>query len=129
MRKILQNTKFWIARSLGLLVLFVYSQTSTGRIHMGNSSVGGDIAIIKIAEASEVYPMFTCPCCAQPLDKEEPCCGAMTQIIDYVDKQVELEKTKDEVVLSTVKEFGLDRLTNKEDGVKLKQRLADLAPI
>jgi len=127
-RKLLQTAQFWKVATFGLLALFVYSQANSGRVHMGNKSMDADIAIIKTAQASEVYPMFTCPCCGQPLNKEEPCCGAMTQIIDYIDKQVELEKSKDEVVLSTAKEFGLDRLTNEEDRISLKQTLADLAP-
>lgn len=95
---------------------------------MGDGQMGSEVTIVKTAEASEVYPMFTCPCCGQPLNKEEPCCGGMTQIIDYIDEQVELEKTKDEVVLSTAKEFGFDRLTSEEDKIALKQQLADLAP-
>ena len=95
---------------------------------MEDISTESDRSIVKTVQASEVYPMFTCPCCDIPLNKEEPCCGAMTQMIDYVDEQIELEKTKDEVVLSTAKEFGLGRLTNEEDIVALKQQLIDLAP-
>ncbi len=72
--------------------------------------------------------MFTCPCCGQPLNKEEPCCGAMINMIDYIDQQVSLGTTKDEVVLATAKEFGIDRLASEEDQLALKQKLADLAP-
>lgn len=128
MKKLLQTTQFWKAATLGLLALFVYGQANSGLIHMGSMGMDSDIAIVKTVQASEVYPMFTCPCCGQPLNKEEPCCGGMTQIIDHIDAEVELEKTKDEVVLSTAKEFGLDRLTSEEDRVALKQQLADLAP-
>jgi hypothetical protein len=127
-KKLLQTTQFWKAATIGLLALFVYSQANSGLIHMGNMQMDSDVTIVKTAQASEVYPMFTCPCCGQPLNKEEPCCGGMTQIIEYIDEQVELEKAKDEVVLSTAKEFGLDRLTNEEDRAALKQQLVDLAP-
>lgn len=127
-RKFLQTAQFWKVASISLLALFVYSQTSSGRVHLGNTSMDADIAIIKSAQASEVYPMFTCPCCGQPLNKEEPCCGAMTQMIDYVDRQVSNGLAEDEVILATAKEFGLDRLTNEEDRVSLKQTLVDLAP-
>jgi hypothetical protein len=126
--KLSQSSLFWKAATFGLLSLFVYNQAYPGRMHLGNMQMNGDIEIVKTVNASEIYPMFTCPCCGQPLNKEEPCCGGMTQIISYIDEQVELEKTKDEVVLSTAKEFGLDRLTSEEDRVALKQQLADLAP-
>jgi hypothetical protein len=128
MKKLLQSGDFWKAATLGLLALFVYSQVNPEQVHMGNMSTDSDITIVKTAQASEVYPMFSCPCCNQPLNKEEPCCGGMAQIINYIDEQVELEKTKGEIVLSTAKEFGLDRLTNEEDRITLKQKLADLAP-
>jgi hypothetical protein len=128
MRRVINSKQFWQFVTVGLLALFVSSQVNSGRVHMGSMLVDSDMGIIKIAQASEVYPMFTCPCCGQQLNKEEPCCGGMTQIIDYIDAEVELEKTKDEVVLSTAKEFGLDRLTNEEDRIALKQQLADLAP-
>ena len=128
MRKTIQSTRFWKAVSLSLLALFVFNQISSRGVHLKNMPMDIEIAIVKAAQASEIYPMFTCPCCGQPLNKEEPCCGAMTQIIDYIDEQVELENSKDEVVLSTTKEFGFDRLTNEQDRIALKQKLADLAP-
>jgi hypothetical protein len=127
LRKIKTSPLFWKAVTFSLLALFAYNQIYLGRVHLSNMSMN-DMTVVKTVQASEVYPMFTCPCCDQPLNKEEPCCGAMTQIVDYIDEQVELEKTKEEVVLSTAKEFGLDRLTNEEDQIALKQTLSDLAP-
>lgn len=128
LRKIGSSSLFWKVATLGLLAFFVYSQAISGGIHLGTMQLKSGVVIVKTAQASEIYPMFTCPCCGQPLNKEEPCCGAMTQMIDYIDAKVELEKSKDEVVLSTAKEFGLDRLTNEEDRVALRQQLSDLAP-
>jgi hypothetical protein len=127
MKNLLQTTVFWKTATFSLLALFVYTQINSGQIHLDSMSMS-DMAVVKTVQASEVYPMFTCPCCDQPLNKEDPCCGGMTQIIDYIDRQVDSEKTKDEVVLSTAKEFGLDRLTSGEDRIALKQQLIDLAP-
>lgn len=97
-------------------------------MHLRGVDDFSDITIVRSVSASEVYPMFTCACCNQPLNKEEPCCGGMTQIIDFIDEQVLLESSKDKVVLVTAKEFGLDRLTTEENRVALKQKLIDLAP-
>jgi len=127
-KKFLQTTRFWKVASLGLLSFFVYSQTSPGGIHLGNMQMDGDMAIVKTVLASEVYPMFTCPCCDTPLNKEEPCCGASRQMIDYINDQVDTGGTKNEVVLATAKEFGLDRLTSEVDRIALKQTLIDSAP-
>ena len=128
MRKLLQSVVFWKVATLSLLAFFVFNQTSPGQVHFGNMSMDTDITIVSTAQASEIYPMFTCPCCDLPLNKEEPCCGSMTQMIEYIDEQISADMSKEGVVLATAKEFGLDRLTNEEDRVALKQQLADLAP-
>jgi hypothetical protein len=127
-KKLLQTTQFWKVTTLGLLSFFVFIQVSPGGIRMGDMQMDTDITIIKTAEASEIYPMFTCPCCDQPLNKEEPCCGSMTQMIDYIDEQISTDMSKEGVVLATAKEFGLDRLTNEEDRIALEQLLIELAP-
>lgn len=126
-KKLSQTTRFWQIVTVSLLALFVFGQTNPGRIYIKNTLMS-DMVIVKTVQASEIYSMFTCPCCGQPLNKEEPCCEAMIQMIDYIDEQVELEKTKDEIILSVAKEFGFERLANEEDRVALKQKLVDLAP-
>ena len=128
MRKLFQSTRFWQAVTLCLLALFVFNQESSSFIHFKNTPKNSEFSIVKTVQASEVYPMFTCPCCDQPLNKEEPCCGSMISMIDYIDQQVSLGIAKDEVVLATAKEFGIDRLANEEDQLALKQKLIDLAP-
>ncbi len=49
-------------------------------------------------------------------------------MIDYIDQQILGGSSKDEVILATAKQFGIDRLTNMEDQDALKQKLAELAP-
>ncbi len=128
MGKMFQSTRFWQVITLLLLALFISDQANLNLGRLSNTSNKSGISFVKTVQASEIYPMFTCPCCDQPLDKEEPCCGAMIAMIEYIDEQVELGKAKDEIILSTAREFGLDRLANEEDIIALKQKLADLAP-
>lgn len=128
MGKMFQLTRFWQVITLLLLALFISDQANLNLGYLNSTSKRSEIFFVKTVQASEIYPMFTCPCCDQPLNKEEPCCGAMIAMIEYIDEQVELGKTKDEIILSTAKDFGLDRLANEEDIIALKQKLAELAP-
>ena len=78
---------FWQgAALLGLVILFASPLSSTLQKLSTKHGIDTSIAITTV-EAKEIYPMFTCPCCGQPLNKEEPCCGAMTQMIDFIDQK------------------------------------------
>ena len=125
---VLNSPRFWQFITLSILILFAINKIHPGIINVNTFSDGSEVSLVKSAHASEIYPKFTCPCCGQPLNKEKPCCGAMEQMINYIDEQVELGKTKDEIILATTREFGLDRLIDDEDRLALKQKLADLAP-
>lgn len=119
---------FWqLATFLGLVILFASPLNSAaqklGIKHQINVPI-----VVGIVEAKEVYPMFTCPCCGQPLNKEEPCCGSMTQMIDYIDQKVSTGATKDAVILATAQEFGLERLTEESDRLALREELLANAP-
>lgn len=127
------KTIFWQAVSIVLALTLVMSQASPAAsswlVSIFNKTGTTTSTIVQSVDASEIYPLFTCPCCGQPLNKEEPCCGAMQQMIDFIDDQVsENNQSKDEVILATAMEFGIDRLTSAEDQVALKQKLAELAP-
>ena len=128
MRKLYHSTLFWQAVTIGLIALFAINRAYPGLVQIKKSTDLSTLSVVKSVEASEVYPMFTCPCCDQPLNKEEPCCGAMISMIDFIDRQVSDGLSEDETVLATAKEFGIDRLTNEEDQLNLKQELADIAP-
>ena len=83
---------------------------------------------VSTASANEIYPMFTCPCCGNPLDKEKPCCGSATQMLDFIDQKVSTGADKDAVILATAQEFGLERLTNESDRLALREQLLVNAP-
>lgn len=127
MKKLYKSTGFWQIATFILLAAFVVNRGSFGLARITNAPLS-DFSVIEAVEASEIYPMFTCPCCGEPLNKEEPCCGAMIQMIDYIDQEVVLGSSKDEVILATAKQFGIDRLTSEEDQFALKQKLRELAP-
>ena len=129
MKRIYNSISFWQLLTFGILALFVANRAYPELLRVKNFvSELTSFSVVEPVQASEIYPMFTCPCCDQPLNKEEPCCGSMIEMIDYIDEQASSGVTKDGVVLSTAKEFGLERLTNEEDRVALKQKLIDLAP-
>jgi hypothetical protein len=125
MKRLYDSTLIWQIAAIGLIAFFTINRVYPSIVHVGKST---DLSIVKSVEASEIYPMFTCPCCDQPLNKEEPCCGAMISMIDFIDRQVSEGASEDEVILATAKEFGIDRLLNEEDQQNLRQKLADLAP-
>lgn len=83
---------------------------------------------MSVVQANEIYPMFTCPCCGQPLKKEEPCCGAMTQMVDFIDQKVSTGASRDDVILATAYEFGLERLANESERNALREKLLANAP-
>lgn len=119
---------FWqLATLLGLVILFASPLTSAVQMLGMKYQVNVPSAVTTV-EAKEIYPMFTCPCCGQPLNKEEPCCGAMTQMVDFIDQKVTTGAAKDEIILATAQEFGLERLTNESDRLTLREQLLANAP-
>ena len=84
--------------------------------------------IVSTVEAKEIYPMFTCPCCSNPLNKENICCGSASQMIDFIDQKVSAGANKDAVVLATAQEFGLERLADESSRTLLREKLLANAP-
>lgn len=111
----------------GLIILFT-NQLNTALPQMGlNIGLKMPFSATTVY-AQEIYEMFTCPCCGQPLRKEDPCCGAMIQMVDFIDQRVSAGANKEGVVLATVQEFGLDRLANEAERAGLRAQLIANAP-
>lgn len=87
-------------------------------------------SIIKIekASAAEIYPQFICTCCGKPLDKNNMCCGIAKDMIAYIDSKVNEDLSEDEVVLATVKKYGLKSLGSEIKKEEVKKQLAQSAP-
>lgn len=82
----------------------------------------------KPAVANDIYPLFFCPCCGQPLDKNKICCGSAKERIDYIDSLATDGRSEDEVVLAYVKKYGLNSFVDKNKQSEVKEKLAASAP-
>ena len=90
-----------------------------------------DKVIEKVAEqavAEEIYPLFQCPCCGQPLDKNNICCELARERIDYIDVLVDAEISEDKVILAYVKKYGLESFIDEEEQKEFQEKLAKEAP-
>ncbi len=121
---------FWqLATVLGVVILSANPLTATLQELGVKPSMDVEIPNpVSPVEAKEIYSMFTCPCCGQLLNKEKPCCGSMTQMIDFIDQKVSTGASKDEVILATAQEFGVDRLADEAMRSALREQLLARAP-
>lgn len=119
---------FWqITTGLALVILFASPLSSAVQEFGMKHGVEVPTAVPTVV-AKEVYLMFTCPCCGNPLDKESPCCGSATQMIDFIDQKVTTGASKDDVILATAQEFGLERFANESERSALREKLLANAP-
>jgi len=122
------NTLVWQTATLGALItIFTSPLISTLQSFGLRRGIPVPTAVSTV-EAKEIYPMFTCPCCGNPLDTENICCDSAAQMIDYIDQQVSTGAKKDDVVLATVQEFGLERLKDESDRKLLREKLLANSP-
>jgi hypothetical protein len=125
------NMKFWNFSFFilaGFIIISDLLPMARHKVDKTSLIEANTASIIKPVSAADIYPEFTCPCCDKPLDKDNPCCGAMTNMIDFIDQQVEASDNESDIYLAAVKEFGLDRLTRKEKRADIKKVLAAQAP-
>lgn len=119
---------FWqLSTVLGIIILFISPLSSVVQ-ELGMKQGMELPSTVATVEANEIYPMFTCPCCGSPLDKNKPCCGAATQMIDFIDKKISTGANKDAVILATAQEFGLERLADDSARKSLREKLLASAP-
>ena len=84
--------------------------------------------IIKSVSAEEIYPMFLCPCCGQPLDKKNICCGMAQEMIDYIDSLTAQNLSEKEIILTYIKKYGINSFVDKKKQEEVKAWLAEIAP-
>ena len=119
---------FWqLATVLEIFILFA-SPLSSAVQEFGMKHGVEVPSTVSTASANEIYPMFTCPCCDNPLDKEKPCCESATQMLDFIDQKVSTGADKDAVILATAQEFGLERLADESVRTALREKLLANAP-
>jgi hypothetical protein len=94
------------------------------------SSLTGSVSssLIKPVLAEEIYPLFFCPCCGQPLDKKNICCEAAKERIDYIDSLVVQNLSEKKIILAFVKKYGLNSFVDENKGEELREELTKTAP-
>lgn len=106
----------------GLIALIIAKKI---KLHDGP---GSKIVFIKPANAAELYSEFLCPCCGKLLDPENICCGGMKQRIDFVDAKVASGFSHEDIILSGVREFGINSLIKDETKNSIREILIVSAP-
>ena len=78
--------------------------------------------------ADNIYPLFFCPCCGQPLDKNNICCPMAKERIDYIDSLAAKNLSEKEIILAYVKKYGLNSFVDKNKQGEIKDELIKSAP-
>lgn len=119
-----------IALILGSLLILTISANVilVKKIVQKRSAAGILESIAKPILAQEVYPLFYCPCCGRPLDKDNICCGLARERIHYIDSLVLQGFSKDEIILAYVKKYGSKSFVDEEMQKELYKRLVEMAP-
>lgn len=115
----------WILISLILAGTLVVSLIANTR---GVKLFRSGIVNTKPVFAAEIYPLFTCPCCGKPLDKNNICCEQARERINYIDSQVSEGKTEKEITLAYVKKYGLNSFADQNKAKEMKEELVKAAP-
>lgn len=115
-----------------LIIIFSIVLVLSVALNIGfykNKNTGNILGpIIQTASAEEIYPMFLCPCCGQPLDKKNICCDAAQERIDYIDSLAAKNLSEKEIILDYAKKFGLNSFADKNKQDEFKEGLAKTAP-
>lgn len=84
--------------------------------------------IVKSVSAEEVYPIFSCPCCSQPLDKNNICCEAAQERISYIDSLTAQKLSEKEIILTYIKRYGMNSFIDNKKQEEVKAWLVEIAP-
>ena len=119
------NYKIITAALIGVLVLSVALNVNLYK----NKNTGNLLSpIVQTVSAQEIYPMFVCPCCGQPLDKKNICCGEAQERIDFIDSLVAENFSDREIIFDYIKKFGLNSFADSSKKEEFKAELAKIAP-
>ena len=84
--------------------------------------------LIQPVSAGEIYPLFFCPCCGAPLDKNNICCEQARERITYIDSLTAAGESKDAIILAYAKKYGLGSFVDENQGKEFKEQLIAQAP-
>jgi hypothetical protein len=80
------------------------------------------------ASIEDIYPIFLCPCCGNPLDPNAICCGLAKERIDYISALSDAGIAHEEIVLVTAKKYGVDSIINESLREEVKEEIRRRAP-
>ncbi len=124
------NIKFWKITTL-TLALFLISGLAINFIPSLKDRVAGwnQLSLVNTVLAEEIYPLFFCPCCGQPLDKKNICCEMAEEMIYYIDSLVDRNLSEEEeAIISFAKEYGLNSFVDGNKAIEVRENLARTAP-
>lgn len=119
----------WVVTSLFLAGALAFSALG-GFSKINLPGLGGTVKgqVADEALAEEIYPLFACPCCGQPLDKKNICCEQAQERINYIDSLAASKTPREKIILAYVKKYGLASFVDKGKANELKEELAKVAP-
>jgi len=129
MRRLNFKVDSWMILCLilvGVLVFSIIGDSSKINPLVFRGMVKGQVT--EQVSAEELYPLFACPCCGQPLDKKNICCEQAQERINYIDSLVASKTPKEEIILAYVKKYGLNSFIDKAKAEEFKDELAKQAP-
>ncbi len=112
---------------LGILVAYSFTQINGFGLKK-SFATSQKIRQSEIVSAEKIYPLFVCPCCGQPLDKNKVCCGMARERIDYIDSQTKTKTPKDDIILAYVQKYGLSSFKDEAKRDEFRQKLVKRAP-
>lgn len=116
---------FSVIVALGLNVI-IWSKIGSINPNRIMSVLGSQV--IGQVKAETIYPLFSCPCCGQPLDPNNICCEQAAERIAFIDELSNAKKSKEEIILTYVKKYGLNSFIDKSQADEFKKKLAESAP-
>ena len=113
------------------LILFVVLLLSMG-FREGINSLRTKISststpLIKSVSASEMYPVFECPCCGKSI--EECTCPMASERKAFVDGLTSEEISEEKAISAYVNKYGLESFMDEDKQAEFKEKLIQEAPV
>jgi len=115
--------KTLLARLIVLFILLVLISVSFILSH-DNKKISR--IIIEPANAQEIYNMFACPCCGNPIS--ENCCNMAIERQSYVNGMIDSQADKEQIIDSYIKKYGIDSVLDENVKKEYLENLKENAP-
>ncbi|MFH2014063.1 MAG: DUF1573 domain-containing protein [Patescibacteria group bacterium] len=113
--------KFSYKEIIGIIVLVIIILFIIN-LDTKNDSVLGS----KVASAKEIYSLFYCPCCGRDINTD--CCEMSFERKNYVDSLIQNNSSENEVIMSYIKQYGIDSFIDENNKEEFQERLIKEAP-